>query len=301
MPRHVAYIRQDWLGELGMGMPKTKEELGEYLYAVKEAKLGGDNTIPWAMSGRTDTTEDGMKADVANGRAGFVLDDATQPWDSIQVLNNTEGGETFVPIQCFDLSNGSYRTPFEYRHAMYVMIPSTTKDEDKLVACMKYLKCLADPENATKVRYTPDYITNEIGVAKEPSQEEKDTKGYPGTCDDLCIMNLNFAWVNDNEVLAQTDFDNQETQWETLDWFKNFYTLREEGKFRFPTYGYISEDEQTYGKDVENRMVEFVYTVICCPTADFESTYESSYTELVNAGLQKILDGRAAYYDSLGN
>ena len=56
---------------------------------------------------------------------------------------------------------------------------------------------------------------------------------------------------------------------ETLDWFKNFYTLREEGKFRFPTYGYISEDEQTYGKDVENRMVEFVYTVICCPTADF--------------------------------
>lgn len=198
--------------------------------------------------------------------------------------DTTEDGETFVPIQCFDLSNGSYRTPFEYRHAMYVMIPSTTKDEDKLVACMKYLKCLADPENATKVRYTPDYITNEIGVAKEPSQEEKDTKGYPGTCDDLCIMNLNFAWVNDNEVLAQTDFDNQETQWETLDWFKNFYTLREEGKFRFPTYGYISEDEQTYGKDVENRMVEFVYTVICCPTADFESTYESSYTGSYQAG-----------------
>lgn len=359
MPRHMAYIRQDWLDELGMDMPKTKEELGEYLYAVKEAKLGGDNTIPWAMSGRTDTeknylnfvgsyvdlaserdayiysetymavapgskdglkvlnqwyndglitqdfptdtTEDGMKADVANGRAGFVLDDATQPWDSIQVLNNTEGGETFVPIQCFDLSDGSYRIPFEYRHAMYVMIPSTTKDEDKLVACMKYLNWLADPENATKVRYTPDYTTNEIGVAKEPSQEEKDTKGYTGTCDDLCIMNLNFTWVNDNEVLAQTDFDNQETQWETLDWFKNFYTLREEGKFRFPTYGYISEDEQTYGKDVENRMVEFVYTVICCPTADFESTYESSYTELLNAGLQKILDGRAAYYDSLGN
>ena len=96
---------------------------------------------------------------------------------------------------------------------------------------------------------------SEINSKNEPSQEEKDTKGYPGTCDDLCIMNLNFAWVNDNEVLAQTDFDNQETQWETLDWFKNFYTLREEGKFRFPTYGYISEDEQTYGKDVENRMV----------------------------------------------
>ena len=38
MPRHMAYIRQDWLDELEMDMPKTKEELGEYLYAVKESK-----------------------------------------------------------------------------------------------------------------------------------------------------------------------------------------------------------------------------------------------------------------------
>lgn len=359
MPRHVAYIRQDWLDELGMDIPTTKEELGDYLYAVKDAKLAGDKTVAWAMSGRsdteknylnfvgsyvdleserdayiyseaymavapgskdglkvlnqwyndglitqdfpTDTTEDVMKSDIANGNAGFVLDDATQPWDSIEVLNSTTDGVTFVPIQCFDLSDGSYRMPFEYRHAMYVMIPSTTTDEDKLVACMKYLNWLADPENAMKVRYTPDYTTNDIGVASEPTQAEKDEKGYPGTCDDLCIMNLNFDWVNDNEVLAQTDFNNQETQWASLEWYQNFYTLREEGKFRFPTAGYISEDEQTYGTDIENRMIEFVYTVICCPADDFESTYETGYNELVNAGLQKILDGRAEYWDSLGN
>lgn len=358
-PRHMGYIRQDWLDELGMEVPKTKEELGEYLYAVKEKKLGGDKTVPWAMSGRadteknylnfvgsyvtlesekdayvyneaymavapgskdglkqlnqwyndglitkdfpTDTTEDVMKADIANGRAGFVLDDLTQPWDSFKVLNSELGHETFVPLYCFDLPDGTYRNPFEYRHAMFVMVPSTTKEEEKLDACMMYLNWLADPENAKQVRFTPDMVVDENGVAVEPSQEIKDEKGYPGTCDDLCIMNLNFDWVNDPEVLAQTDFDNQSPEWATLEWYQNFYNMRTENLFRFPTYGYISEDEQTFGADIKTRMIEFVYTVVCCPTEQFEATYESSYNELVNAGLQKILDARAAYYDSLGN
>lgn len=358
-PRHMAYIRQDWLDELGMEMPKTKEELGEYLYAVKEKKLGGDKTVPWAMSGRadteknylnfvgsyvtlesekdayvyneaymavapgskdglkqlnqwyndglitkdfpTDTTEDVMKADVANGRAGFVLDDLTQPWESFKVLNTELGHETFVPLYCFDLPDGTYRNPFEYRHAMFVMVPATTKEEEKLDACMMYLNWLADPENAKQVRFTPDMVVDENGVVVEPSQEVKEEKGYPGTCDDLCIMNLNFDWVNDPEVLAQTDFDNQSPEWATLEWYQNFYNMRTENLFRFPTYGYISEEEQTFGADIKTRMTEFVYTVVCCPTEQFEATYESGYNELVNAGLQKILDARAAYYDSLGN
>lgn len=45
-PRHMAYIRQDWLDELGMEMPATKEELGEYLTAAKENNLGGDTRFP---------------------------------------------------------------------------------------------------------------------------------------------------------------------------------------------------------------------------------------------------------------
>lgn len=356
-PRHTAYIRQDWLDELGMDIPTTKEELGEYLYAAKENNLGGENTIPWAMSGRadtekmylnfvgsyvdlaserdgyvynegymavapgskdglkqlnqwyndglittdfpTDTAEDIYKADIANGKAGFVLDDTFNPHDSFKILVNSLGKETFVPVQCFDLADGSYRTPFEYRYAMFVMVPATTEGE-KLEASMKYLNWLADPENAKIVRYTPDYTEDEMGVASEPTQAEKDEKGYPGTCDDLCIMNLNFDWVSDNDVLAQVLYDTQETEWASLDWFKNYYEVRAVGKYRHPSYAYISEAEQTYGVDVKNRMIEFVYTVVCCPSDQFEATYESGYQELVNAGLQQILDARGEYYDSLG-
>ncbi len=51
-PRHTAYIRKDWLDELGLPMPTTKEELIDTLYKFKEAK---PDCIPWAMNGRTDT------------------------------------------------------------------------------------------------------------------------------------------------------------------------------------------------------------------------------------------------------
>lgn len=354
--RHVAYVRADWCEELGMDIPKTKDDLEKYLYAVKEKNLGGAATIPWAMSGRTDTekmylnyigsfvdfadekdeyvhseayiaiadgAKDGLKklnqyyndgiikkefatdtaedvymSDLANGSVGFILDDATHGWDSFEVLNNTVGHETFVPVQCFDLKDGSYRMPFEQRYGMFVMIPSSTK-ADKVDACMKYLNWLANPENAMKVRYTPDYTLDEFGAAVEPTQEQKDSIGYPGTCDDLCIMNLNFSWVNDKEVLAATSFANQASEWATLEWYKNYYNELEVGKFRYPVFASIPEDEQTYGADIQTRMIEFVYRVICASPDSFDATYEAEYNELVNAGLQKILDARATYYDSI--
>lgn len=355
-PRHMAYIRQDWLDELGMEMPATKEELGEYLTAAKENNLGGDTTIPWAMSGRndtekmylnflgsyvdlpddrtayiynewymsvapgaeeglkqlnqwyndglitkdfpTDTAEDVFMAAISNGSVGFVLDDPYHPHASFEILNNAVGHETFVPVQCFDLPDGSYREPYEYRYAMFVMIPSSASEE-KVAACMKYLNWMADPEVALNIRYTPEHKIDDLGVAVEPTEAEKNEKGYPGTCDDLCLMNLNFEWANDPEVLAQTSFNNQATQWASLEWYQNFQKVKEEGKFRFPVFSYITEDEQTYGADVKTRMIEFVYRCIVAPADQFDATWESGYNELVNAGLQKILDGRAEYFDSL--
>lgn len=355
-PRHMAYIRKDWLDELGMEMPTTKEELGEYLYAVKEKNLGGSTTIPWAMSGRndtekmylnflgsyvdlpddrtaytysetfmavapgaeeglkqlnqwyndglitkdfpTDTAEDVFMAAISNGSVGFLLDDPYHPHASFEILNNAVGHETFVPVQCFDLPDGSYRTPFEYRYAMFVMIPSSA-NEEKVAACMKYLNWMADPEVALNIRYTPEHKVDDLGVAVEPTEAEKNEKGYPGTCDDLCIMNLNFEWANDPEILAQTSFNNQATEWASLEWYQNFQAVKDVGKFRFPVYSYITEDEQTYGTDVKTRMVEFVYRCIVAPADQFDATYESGYNELVNAGLQKILDGRMEYFDSM--
>ena len=45
-----AFVRADWLKALNMEEPKTIEELEKYLYAAKEAKLGGELTIPFSYA-----------------------------------------------------------------------------------------------------------------------------------------------------------------------------------------------------------------------------------------------------------
>ncbi|MCD7812922.1 MAG: hypothetical protein LUH20_02510 [Lachnospiraceae bacterium] len=112
-------------------------------------------------------------------------------------------------------------------------------------------------------------------------------------------MNLNFDWVNDYEIMAQSNYANQTNEWASVEWYENYYEVCNTGKYIFPSYGYISDAEATYGTDVQNRMLTWVYNCISCSTDDFDSTYQSGYDELVNAGLQKILDARAEYYDSL--
>ena len=246
----------------------------------------------------TDTSEDMYKAAIANGSAGFVLDDTTAPWSSIEVLNNSVGHETFVPVMCFDLEDGSYRNPFNPRYAMFVMIPSSVSEE-KLEACMKYLNWMADPEVAVNITYTPEHETNEEGVALAPTTQEKADMGYPDNNSDFNIMNDNFFWMNDNEIMAQTGYDTQASEWASLEWYQNYYETRLVGKFTFPVYAYVSDAEQTYGADIKSRMIEFAYNVICCSSDQFETVYESGYNELLNAGLQDILDARAEYYDSV--
>lgn len=56
VPRHVGYIRKDWLDALGMKVPTNKEELFQALKAFKEKNPGNvSKVIPWAMGGTSDT------------------------------------------------------------------------------------------------------------------------------------------------------------------------------------------------------------------------------------------------------
>lgn len=360
--RHMTYIRKDWLDELNMEIPTTKEELEKYLYAVKANNLGGDKTIPWAMNGRdntermylnflgsyvafdgdreayiysegyvavhpdakeglrklnqyyndglitkdfaTDAADDSqLNADLANGNVGFVLSDVSQPWDSIHILNKNLGHETFVPVQCFDLPDGSYRSVYEPRHAMFVMVPKTTSEE-KLAACMKFLNWMADPEVGVDIQFTDAHTYDQYGVAVGLTAEELDEGGYAGTPSDLCLVNVNFPWVNDYELLAKINYEGQveaDDVWASQEWVQSYYDTQAIGKFRYPIYAFTPEAETQYGSDVKNRMIGFVYRVISCPSDQFEALYDAEYAEMVNAGLQKILDGRAEYYDSLNH
>ena len=131
------------------------------------------------------------------------------------------------------------------------------------------------------------------------SQEELSEKGYPGTCDDLNIVNLALDYTNDKEAIISKCVNDQSTEWESKEWFENYYDVCEVGKYRHPTYPYISEDEANYGKNITDTMIEYVYKCISCPTADFDKTQKEEYAKLESAGLKKVLDAREKYYDSI--
>ena len=46
-------------------------------------------------------------------------------------------------------------------------------------------------------------------------------------------------------------------------------------------------------------MVAYVYKLISCTPDQFDSLQKTEYDNLVNAGLQKILDARAEYFDTI--
>ena len=353
-PRHTAYIRQDWLDELGLQMPTNKQELIDVLYKFKEAK---PDCIPWAMNGRTDTektylnfvgsyvnfadekdqyvysecyivmhdgalegirqlnklyndgiigqdfatdtTEDLFKAAVSSGNVGFVLDDNTRIFDYMEALNCENGVQvrtTYVPVSCFTLEDGSIRNPFEYAYGMYVMVPWTSAD--KVDVAVTYLNWLADPVNAENVAYAPEHTVNEeTGVPIPFTGDELSAMGYKTTLDDFNILNKHFLFTETREgVIAGYEGSNI---FETHDWFANLYDTLQIGFFRYPTMPMAPEVESTKGDIVKADMISYVYRLISCPTDQFDSLEAELHANLNNAGLQEILDARAAYYDSM--
>ena len=352
-PRHTAYIRKDWLDELGLKMPTTKEELIDVLYKFKEAK---PDCIPWAMNGRTDTektylnfvgsyvdfadekdqytysegyivmhdgalegiktlnklyndgiigqdfatdtTEDLFKAAVSSGKVGFVLDDNTRIFDYMEALNCENGVQvrtTFVPVSCFTKADGQTRNPFEYAYGMYIMVPWTSAD--KADAAMVYLNWLADPKNAENVAYAPEHTVDETtGVPVPFTGDELSAMGYKTTLDDFNILNKHFLFTETREgVIAGYQGKNI---FETHDWFANLYDTLQVGFFRYPTMPMAPEAEAQKGDIVKADMITYVYRLISCPTDQFDSLEAELRANLVNAGLNEILEARAAYYDS---
>lgn len=354
IPRHVCYVRSDWCKALGMEIPTTKEQLFDYLYAVKDKNPGGvANVVPWGMGGTTDTekfylnfvgsyvpsslsekdsfiysenfivfadgaidglkqlnklyndgliskdfavdtTCDQFKQDVCAGNVGFMLDDSTNYFDYAPTLQSAVAGAEFVPVNCFDLDDGSYRNPTEPLYGMYIMVPKSS--QDKADAVVKYLNWLADPTNAENVACSPEHTRNDAGVPIWFTQDELNAKGYPGNCGDYCIVNDHLDYVEQKESMVSS-WSSSNT-WETEDWFSSLYDVCTTNQFLYPTVPDVLESEATYKANLKSAIIEYVYKLISCPTADFDTTQASEYKKLVDAGLEKIIEERGTYYDA---
>jgi putative aldouronate transport system substrate-binding protein len=356
IPRHITYIRQDWLDALGMEMPKTKEDLIKYFYSVKEKNPGNvTNVIPWGMGGTTDTEKfylhfvesyvpsslserdayiysenfiafadgaingikelnklynDGLispdfavdttmevyKTDVSSGRVGFMLDDSTNYFDYAATLKATIPEAEFVPLNCLELEDGSYRNPTEPLYGMYIMVPATS--QEKTDAVVKYLNWLTDPKNAENVCYTPEHTTDEAGVPISLPDNERTEKGYPENMADYNIVNDHFTYVDSKEGMVSFWSTGVWSDWLTPEWASNLYDVCTTNQFLYPTAPVVLESETTYKSNLESASIGYVYNLMTCSPDEFDAVQQSEYQKLVDAGLEKIFEERAAYYDN---
>ncbi len=353
VPRHVSYIRKDWLDALGMNIPATKEELFACLRAFKEKNPGNvENVIPWGMGGTVDTEKfylnfigsyvpelsekdayiysenlkifapggvDGLKQmnqlysegliakdfaadittdiymqNVSAGNVGFALDDTTRIFDYVPALKSLVPDAEFVAVNCFDTPEGDYCNPTEPLFGMFVMVPA--KSANKVDAVMKYLNWLADAANAENVAFTPDHTLSDAGVPVGLTEDELFAKGYPGTAADLNIVNEHFAYVDNKDAVVSTWVKGN--AWSDEEYFNSFYDVLTTDQYLYPTFPVILEAEATYLANVKKLAIEYVYKLISCDPGEFDTLQKSEYQNLVNAGLEKIFEERAAYYDA---
>lgn len=286
-----------------------EDEKDEYVYnenfivahegaldGIKELnKLYNDGIIVQDFA--TDTDESVHKNNVAAGKVAFFLDDNTTLWESIGTLNkDLEGGTSFVAVECFTQENGDIRNVYEQMYGMWIMVPAAS--EDKVEACMTYLNWLADPENAENVAYTPEHELSENGVPITFTSDELSSMGYKGTLDDYNILNKHFSFQEDEAGLVELAMGTAPI--DTKEWYENFYETIAIGKYRYPVFSVNCDAENELGTQIRTDLIEYVYRLTSCSPDEFDALEEQLMGDLENAGLNDIIEGRAALYDELG-
>ena len=188
------------------------------------------------------------------------------------------------------------------------MVPAAS--EDKVDACMTYLNWLADPTNAENVAYTPEHEVSENGVPVGFTADELSTMGYKGTLDDYNIVNKHFAFMDDEagEVLYENTGTSRyfmksfskamgKDPIDSKEWYENFYETVAIGKYRYPVFSINAEAENEYGTQIRSDLIEYVYRLISCKPDEFDSLEAQLKSDMDNAGLTDIIEGRAALYD----
>lgn len=243
----------------------------------------------------SDTTEDMLRQEISNGNVGFVLADRTWPWEFFEPMQEAVPGAEFEAVSTLELSDGSYRNPAEPLHGMFVMVPENRSDMAN--AAMRYLNWMADPQVAEDISYTPGHEVTPEGVPIRPLEDELHALGYPGTPADLDIINDHLPYTETRDGLV-TALMLGNAPFAERPWYEHAYDIiYEDGYFVYDSYPAVIEAEAEYGANVKNMAVEYVYKLICCAPEEFDALQKTEYDKLVSAGLEKIFEERAAWYD----
>lgn len=229
---------------------------------------------------------------ISNGQVGFFLEDSLRPMPWIVTAQELNKDVEYVAVNAFENSDGAYVSPANPLYGAYIMVPKSS--EAKVEAAVKYINWMANPENAIKVYYTPDYQSDENGIPINPTEDEKYSKGYPLTPADFCIATQYWEYYNDPTAIVK----NLKSQYPTFseEYLTDVYTQITTGMVDAPVIQQILEEESIYSSNVQSSAIIYAYNLISAAPGTFDDVQKTKYAELVQAGLDKILEARANYY-----
>ncbi|BCJ96765.1 hypothetical protein acsn021_43340 [Anaerocolumna cellulosilytica] len=275
------YVYSEWTKALDTGAEEGFKVLN---------KLYNDGIISKDFAVDTDSSI--YQQAISNGQAGFFLDDAQRPMAWITTAQELNPEVEYVAINAFEDSLGAYVNPANPLYGAYIMVPKAS--EAKVEAAVKYINWMANPENAIKVYYTPDYQADENGIPVTLTEDEKYSKGYPLTPADFCIATQYWAYYNDPATIVKS----LKTSYPTFseEYLTDLYTQITTGMTDTPVIQQILEEESVYSSNVKSSTIIYAYNLISAAPGTFDEIQKTKYAELVQAGLDKILEARANYY-----
>lgn len=263
--------------------PGSKEGFREMNKLYNDGQISKDFAL--------DTSSDKLNSDIVNGRVGFFMADSFSPFDMFVSLKTKVPTAEYVPVNCLESPNGEYLSNAEPVNGAYLMVPRTS--EKKVDACVKYLNWLAKPENQYKVQFSPEYTMNERNYPTAPKTEDLTKKGYPADYSRYSLVSTYFKTNSEDWAL------NMAGAYPELGkgFFADVYDTVTSNLYFEPVITDYLPVENKYLMNLQKMMLEFAYTNISAPAADFDKVYDDGYQRLVKAGLNEILSEKETYYN----
>jgi len=353
------FVRGDWLAQLNMEIPTTRQQWIDYLYAARDAKLGGDITLPYAfgfyeanplwgnsllvnsyldweniseelylVAGQykevlpgakeayrllnqfyhdgiinpdypLDATDDSNNQKFYLGQVGTKIATYDDPYRADQAyqqeMSKNVPGAYWVPANCMTNKDGYTFHSVYAANGLNIFIPGWVEDE-VAVAAMKYLDWMAQPENMFFLQNGVEGVNyeklNEDGIpvgVKATSDVPDEYKMHAG---DVCFLangsyfdtpekvaaSVALAYAGFEEYVAQAYAD------QLVDALPGSYC------------GITIQAETDYAGMVTQKEGEFLTNVITCPADKFDETYDYWLQQILDSGLQQILDERTEAY-----
>jgi putative aldouronate transport system substrate-binding protein len=238
-----------------------------------------------------DTSGDKLNSDIVNGRVGFFMADTFAPFDLFVSLKAKAPAAEFVPVNCLESPNGQYLTNAESVNGAYLMVPRTS--EKKADACVKYLNWLAKPENQYNVQFSPEYTLNERNYPTAPRTEDLVKEGYPADYSRYSLVSTYFETNREDWALNMAGVYPQLGS----GFFSDVFDTSTSDLYFEPVITDYLPTENKYLMNLQKMMLEFAYTNISAPAADFDKVYDDGYRKLEQAGLNEILAEKEQYYN----